>query len=105
MRPLAYPGTHVFLVCFSVVSRTSLDNVESYWVKEIRQHDAKVPIVLCGTKLDMRDNPEMLRKLTEMGEKPVTTEEAEQLAKKIGAYGYVCVKNIAYNNHLGGMLW
>lgn len=31
MRPLAYPGTHVFLICFSVVHRVSFDNVEMHW--------------------------------------------------------------------------
>lgn len=29
LRPLSYPHTHVFLVCFSVDSPTSLDNVRS----------------------------------------------------------------------------
>jgi Ras-related C3 botulinum toxin substrate 1 len=27
LRPLSYPGTNVFLVCFSLVSRASYDNV------------------------------------------------------------------------------
>lgn len=35
LRPLAYPGTHVFLVCFSLVSRPSFSNVPDVWLKEV----------------------------------------------------------------------
>jgi GTPase SAR1 family protein len=29
LRPLSYPGTHVFILCFSVVNQASYENVES----------------------------------------------------------------------------
>ena len=40
LRPLSYPQTDVFLICFSIVSRASFDNVkakvfechESHWI-------------------------------------------------------------------------
>ena len=31
IRPLSYPGTNVFLVCYSIVSPTSYENVKSKW--------------------------------------------------------------------------
>jgi len=37
LRPLSYPQTDVFLVCFSVVSPTSLENVEFKWYKVCAQ--------------------------------------------------------------------
>ncbi|GMT33856.1 hypothetical protein PFISCL1PPCAC_25153, partial [Pristionchus fissidentatus] len=35
LRPLSYPETDIFLVCFSVVSPTSFENVKENWVPEI----------------------------------------------------------------------
>jgi len=52
MRPLAFPGTHVFLICFSLISKSSFENVDSHWIKEIKTFSKDVPFVLCGTKLD-----------------------------------------------------
>nr|CAG4717684.1 unnamed protein product [Naegleria fowleri] len=88
MRPLAFPGTHVFLICFSLISRSSFENVESHWIKEIKTFSKDVPFVLCGTKLDCVSEPEILKKLEDNGEKPVTKEEGESLAKKLGAYAF-----------------
>ena len=36
LRPLSYPQTDVFLVCFSIISRASLENIKTKWVPEIR---------------------------------------------------------------------
>lgn len=38
LRPLSYPQTDVFLVCFSVVSPASFENVKEKWVPEVRHH-------------------------------------------------------------------
>ena len=60
MRPLSYPDTDVFLVCFSIVNEDSLENVERKWVPELR-HPSMVnrcgrsPILLVGLKQDLRD--------------------------------------------------
>jgi len=89
LRPLAYPGTHIFLVCFSVISRSSFINVEQVWLKEIQKNSPDVPWVLCGTKGDLLENPEVLKKLEEEKQPPILKEEAEKFSKKLGAYGYV----------------
>ena len=48
LRPLSYPQTDVFLICFSVVSPSSFENVTSKWCPEIKHHCADAPILLVG---------------------------------------------------------
>ena len=57
LRPLSYPGADVFLVCFSLINKTSLSNVETQWVPELRSNGKwkRAPIILVGTKKDLRD--------------------------------------------------
>lgn len=54
LRPLSYPATDVFLVCFSVDSKTSLDNVENKWLTEIQKFCPDTAFVLVGTKCDCK---------------------------------------------------
>jgi len=53
LRPLSYPQTDVFLICFSIISPASFDNVKSKWYPEIQHHAPGVPIILVGTKSDL----------------------------------------------------
>uniref|UniRef100_A0A1B6DFV4 Ras-like GTP-binding protein RhoL n=1 Tax=Clastoptera arizonana TaxID=38151 RepID=A0A1B6DFV4_9HEMI len=55
LRPLSYPNTNCFLLCYSVGSRSSFENIESKWCPELRHHCPNVPIVLVATKTDLRD--------------------------------------------------
>jgi len=58
LRPLSYPQTDVFLICFSVASPSSFDNVRRKWLPEIEHHAPGVARVLVGTKCDLRaQNP------------------------------------------------
>ena len=79
LRPLSYPGTDVFILCFDVSSTFSKDNISSYWLPELKLHCPTVPIILVATKIDLRDGEQ----------ETVTTEEGESLATKIGAAKYV----------------
>jgi len=88
LRPLAYPQTDCFIICFSVMSRTSFENVESKWAEEIDHHATVAPRLLVGTKIDMRNKEEELAKLR-ADKKPVTLEEGQALAKKIRARKYL----------------
>ncbi len=56
LRPLSYPMTDVFLVCFSVVSPASYENVSAKWIPELRHHAPTAPIILVGTKTDLRED-------------------------------------------------
>jgi len=89
LRPLSYPGTDVFLICFSLFSPESFQNVEKKWFKEITEHAPEVPILLVGTKSDLRSKQEAIQSLKENNQEPITTGQGESLAKKIGAKKYL----------------
>lgn len=54
LRPLSYQGAHAFLACFDVANRASFQNVIEKWIPEVRQFDPNIPILLLGTKTDLR---------------------------------------------------
>jgi Ras-related C3 botulinum toxin substrate 1 len=56
LRPLSYPQTDVFLICFALDSVTAFENVKSKWVPEIQHHAPGTPFILVGTKLDLRND-------------------------------------------------
>ncbi|XP_057589205.1 rho-related GTP-binding protein RhoJ isoform X2 [Hippopotamus amphibius kiboko] len=74
LRPLSYPNTDVFLICFSVVNPASYHNVQEEWVPELKDCMPHVPYVLIGTQIDLRDDPKTLARLLYMKEKPLTYE-------------------------------
>ena len=45
----------VFLACFSIDTRKSFDNIKANWIPEIRHHNPRTPIILVGTKKDIRE--------------------------------------------------
>ncbi|XP_034408415.1 rho-related GTP-binding protein RhoQ, partial [Cyclopterus lumpus] len=89
LRPLSYPMTDVFLICFSVVNPASFQNVREEWVPELQEYAPSVPHLLIGTQIDLRDDPKTIAKLNDMKEKPIPTEQGQKLAKEIGACCYV----------------
>ncbi|GFN84243.1 cell division control protein 42 homolog [Plakobranchus ocellatus] len=89
IRPLCYPATDIFLLCFSVVSPTSFNNVLEKWVPEVRRHRPRAPFILVGTQCDLRNDVKVLIELAQYKEKPVSEADASRLAKEIGAVGYV----------------
>lgn len=84
LRPLSYPNSDVFLICFSVDSPTSLDNVKNKWYQEINKYAPNTPFILVGTKLDIRES-----KKGETSELFVTKAQGEELKKELGAFQYV----------------
>jgi len=61
LRPLSYPQTDVFLCAFSVVSSSSFEKVLSKWYPEVSHHCPNVPIILVGTKVDLREDSPILQ--------------------------------------------
>lgn len=55
LRSLSYDDTHCIMLCFSVDSRDSLENVESKWVGEIAENCKGVKLVLVALKCDLRE--------------------------------------------------
>jgi small GTP-binding protein len=89
LRPLSYPQTDVFLCCFSVASEASFSNVKFKWAPELQHHAPSTPIILVGTKSDLRNDATFAAELGIRGKSFVTAEEAHELAKSIGAAKYV----------------
>ncbi|PIO69660.1 Ras family protein [Teladorsagia circumcincta] len=111
LRPLSYPQTDVFVLCFSIVSPVSFDNVATKWIPEIRQHCPDAPILLVGTlncsshvfisldnivifgatlgtKLDLRDEANPRTGSTE-DRPPITKSQGQKCAQKIKAVKYL----------------
>lgn len=89
LRPLSYPQTDVFLICFSIVSPASFDNVKAKWYPEIQHHAPGIPIVLVGTKLDLREDKATADALRSRKMEPVSYEQALAVAKEIRAVKYL----------------
>jgi len=89
LRPLSYPQTDVFLVCFSVISNSSFENVKTKWVPEIQHHAPNVPILLVGTKSDLRKDDNTIKQLNSRQQAMVTIEAAQRMAKEIGAVNFL----------------
>ncbi|XP_053383124.1 ras-related C3 botulinum toxin substrate 2-like [Mercenaria mercenaria] len=116
LRPLSYPQTDVFLICFSLVTRDSYENVKQQvtlntfcivlnprykingklslnisflliqWYPEVKHHCPDTPIVLIGTKMDLRDdNTEREHAL----KKDISFVEGRSLAQEIQAVNYI----------------
>lgn len=60
LRPLSYPQTDVFLVCFSVTSPASFENVKEKWFPEVHHHCPGVPCLIVGTQVDLREDRSVL---------------------------------------------
>jgi len=89
LRPLSYPQTDVFLMCFSIISPPSFENVSAKWYPEVSHHCPNTPIILVGTKLDLRDDPDTINRLKEKGMAPITFEQGNAKAKELRAVKYL----------------
>ena len=68
----------MFLICFSLTSKTSLENVRTRWVPELQHYSPGTPIILVGTKKDMKEDG-----------KGVSSEDGQRLAMEIKAIKYL----------------
>ncbi|GAU89606.1 hypothetical protein RvY_02138 [Ramazzottius varieornatus] len=92
LRPLCYPETDAFLICFSVVSPTSFRNIRSKWLPEIQRFAGahrRTPLILVGTQCDLRNDVSVLMELARYNEHPVTEAEARELTQSINAECYI----------------
>jgi len=68
---------------------TSFSNVRTKWWPEVTHHCPTAKILLVGTKLDLREDPEKLESLKEKGLAPITPEQGADMAKEIKAVKYM----------------
>ena len=79
----------MFLVCFSVTSPASFENVREKWFPEVHRYCPGVPCLIVGTQVDLRDDSRVMEKLARQKQRPVTSEADERLARELGAVKYV----------------
>jgi cell division control protein 42 len=89
LRPLSYPQTDVFLVCFSVTSPASFENVREKWFPEVHHHCPGVPCLIVGTQVDLREDASVKDKLSKQRMSPVKREDGDRMARELGAVKYV----------------
>eukprot|EP00948_MAST-09A_sp_MAST-9A-sp1_P000740 g740.t1 len=85
LRPLSYPGTDVFLICYAVDNRASFKNAQTKWAEELRHHAEDVPKILVATKVDLRNKAEK----DKLAIDTVSTEEGMRAAREMGAAKFV----------------
>ena len=59
------------------------------WAPEIRRHAKNAPIILVGTKVDLRENKVMIERLSGLNQKPITHNQGQDLAKQLKAQSYL----------------
>ena len=88
-RSISYHNADVFMLCVPLNQHELLEGVDG-WVKEIRQVSPDAPIILVGTKSDLR----------EYASSPITLDELRALQTQLGLQG-VCetsAKEFSDNN-------
>jgi len=104
-KPALYSSANAFVLCYSIISPSSYESVRSkvraialvrgereresahlpydvaQWLSEIRHYNTHAPILLVGTKPDLRDNPHIVSRLQERDLQPLTYKQGHQLAK------------------------
>jgi len=89
LRPLSYANANVFLICFSVVNPVSFENVTAKWHPEVNHFSPDVPVILVGTKSDLRTDEGTIQKLKEQGANSITKEQGDELAKRLHALQFI----------------
>ncbi|ODM88505.1 Ras-related protein ced-10 [Orchesella cincta] len=86
LRPMIYPRTDVCIICFSLEEQSaSFENVQKKWWPEVNNYlpTTTTPIILVGTKQDVRDVQLLPEKIYESQVK------GQKLAKDINAVKYM----------------
>ncbi|KAF7796798.1 hypothetical protein EIP86_007982 [Pleurotus ostreatoroseus] len=90
LRPLSYPESDVILIVFSIDFPVSLANVQDKWYPEVAHFCEGTPLILVGTKTDLRRDEQTRRMLGAQGQTPITPEQGAAVAKEIGAKYIEC---------------
>ncbi len=86
---MSYPHTNVFMLCYSTVDPETVKNLERKWIPEIRQHAPEAPIILIGTKIDMREHRSVVLRMNEKRMAPLTREDGLQLVRDLKLDGFM----------------
>ncbi|KAI9359616.1 P-loop containing nucleoside triphosphate hydrolase protein, partial [Zopfochytrium polystomum] len=88
LRPFAYDGVHMWLVCFAVDDIQSLVSVFERWVPEVKYYHPEIPLILVGCKADLRSG-EPNGDPDGSSARAVSTAAGRAVARKIDAHKYI----------------
>jgi GTPase SAR1 family protein len=71
--------------------------VRAKWYPEVSHHCPNTPIILVGTKLDLRDDKETIEKLREKKLAPITFPQGLAMMKEINAIKYL--GKLSFDSH------
>ena len=89
LRPLSYPGTDIFLLCFAVSYEPSFKNLKTKWLPEVNHHCPQSTLLMVGTKIDLRENEKEIEKLESTNMHMITEEEGIKYAQDLGCVKYM----------------
>ncbi|KAK2741360.1 Rho GTPase [Myotisia sp. PD_48] len=94
LRALSYDDTQAIMLCFSVDSKDSLENVESKWTAEIAENCPGAKIVVVALKCDLREEAteekdETTTESATTSKNTISYNEGLEVAKRIGALRYL----------------
>lgn len=88
LRPLSYPETDIFLLCFSIVDPTSFENISAKWYPEAMHHCPNTPVLLVGTKADLQKDQNTKQRLSDERMAPINQEQGFIKMRDLNAVGY-----------------
>eukprot|EP01095_Lingulamoeba_sp_RSL-Kostka_P016350 TRINITY_DN797_c1_g1_i1.p1 TRINITY_DN797_c1_g1~~TRINITY_DN797_c1_g1_i1.p1 ORF type:complete len:198 (+),score=58.54 TRINITY_DN797_c1_g1_i1:38-631(+) len=80
-----YETADLFFVCYSIISPKSLQNIEKKWITNIRALNDQSPVVLIGTKSDLREDEDIIERLNQRDLSPLKIKDGKTTAKNIEA--------------------
>jgi small GTP-binding protein len=89
LRPLSYPLTDVFLVCFAINTPGSFESVKNKWIPEIQQHAPGTPFIIIGMKMDCRTDPKAVATMEARRIQPITRARGEALCAETRGFKYL----------------
>lgn len=90
LRSLSYDNSHAVMLCFSVDSPQSLENVETKWKNEIEENCPGVKIVLVALKCDLRETQDDdIDENNELKQPMIEYKQGLQVAQNIKALRYL----------------
>lgn len=98
LRPLARPQVDVFLLCFDVTRPSTLQSVRVKWNEKLKNEFLSVPVVLVGTKIDLRDDERVVGELEKQGLLPVSHAQGVEMQQEINASSYVECSSLKHQN-------
>ena len=63
--------------------------MKAKYIPELQLHCPNVPIILIGTKIDLRTNEESIKRLNDLGLEAISTAQGMEVSKEIGAKQYM----------------